>query len=175
MASPTNELISTGSLRAVADASFLIGISICRQWETLESLVDTLIVADEVWTEVVARGKGRPGAGELQGANFVARRTVSNSAAVALLSATLGKGEAATLVLATELGVKSVFLDDRRGRKFAQTLGLKTIGVVGFLLFAKKGRKIEEIQPLLFQLKQKGFRLSDKLIAEILKEAGETL
>ena len=38
---------------AVADASFLIGVSVIDQWRTLEALIGTLYVADEVWTEVV--------------------------------------------------------------------------------------------------------------------------
>ncbi|MYE89560.1 hypothetical protein F4X33_11255 [Candidatus Poribacteria bacterium] len=64
---------------AVADASFLIGVSVIDQWRTLEAVIGTLYVADEVWTEVVIRGVGKPGAKELPEAAFVARRTVSNT------------------------------------------------------------------------------------------------
>ena len=60
-------------------------------------------------------------------------------------------------MLATELGVKTVFLDDRRGRKVAQSAGLQVTGIAGFLLFAKQSAKIEAVQPLLLQLHQKGF------------------
>ena len=89
--------------------------------------------------------------------------------------ATLDKGEAETLVLATELGVTSVFVDDLRGRKVAQSLGLQAVGVAGFLLFAKKKGKIRAVRPLLLQLQQKGFRLSNRLINAVLEEASETL
>lgn len=51
----------------------------------------------------VVRGEGKPGAKELLQAVFV-RRTVSNTQAVAMLMPTLDKGEAETVVLATELG-----------------------------------------------------------------------
>lgn len=44
----------------MADASFIIGISLCQQWNTLAVLVETLIIADKVWEEVVDRGQGRP-------------------------------------------------------------------------------------------------------------------
>ena len=88
---------------------------------------------------------------------------------------TLDAGEAETLVLATELGVPKVFVDDLRGRKVAQSLGLQAVGVAGFLLFAKKKGKIREIRPLLLQLLQKGFRLSNRLIDAVLEEAGEPL
>ena len=76
-------------------------------------------------------------------------------------------------MLATELGVTTVFLDDLRGRKVAQSAGLQVIGIAGFLLFAKLSGKIEAVRPLLLQLQQKGFRLSSKLIDAVNKRAGE--
>ncbi len=163
------------NLTAVADASFVIGVSVCGQWETLEALVKTLIIADAVWEEVVEQGEGKPGQKELQQATFVERRSISNINAGVMLTATLDKGEAQPLVLATELGVTTVFMDDLRGRKIAQSVGLQTIGVAGFLLLAKNKKRIQEVRPFLLQLHQKGFRLSGKLVNEILKTAGEEL
>ena len=175
MLNTTDKVTDANRLTAVADASFIIGISLCQQWDTLEVLVETLIIADKVWEEVVEQGKGKPGEKELRQATFVERRTVSDASAVTMLMATLDEGEAETLVLATELGVKSVFVDDLRGRKVAQSLGLQAVGVAGFLLFAKKKGKIKAVRPLLLQLFQKGFRLSGRLIDAVLEEAGETL
>lgn len=171
----TNKVTCEGKLTAVADASFIIGISLCQQWDTLEVLVETLIIADKVWEEVVERGEGQPGEKEVQQAAFVGRRTVSNTSAVTMLMATLDEGEAETLVLATELGIAKVFVDDLRGRKIARSLGLQAVGVAGFLLFAKKKGEISAVRPLLLQLLQKGFRLSNKLINTVLEEAGEAL
>ena len=161
--------------KAVADASFVIGIFLCQQWDTLKMLVETLVIADKVWEEVVDRGAGRPGAKELRQATFVERQTVSNTPAVTMLMVTLDKGEAETLVLATELGITNVFVDDLRGRKLAQSLGLQAVGVAGILLFAKKKGQIRAVQPFLLQLQQKGFRLSSRLIDAVLEEANETL
>lgn len=175
MLNTTNKVTDASKLIAVADASFVIGISLCQQWDTLKALVETLIIADEVWEEVVERGEGQPGEKELQQATFVERQSVSNTSAVTMLMATLDKGKAETLVLATELGITNVFVDDLRGRKVAQSLELQTVGVAGFLLFAKKKGKIKAVRPLLLQLQQKDFRLSGRLIDAVLKEAGETL
>ena len=60
MLNRTNKVTDANKLIAVADASFVIGISLCEQWDTLKVLVETLIIADEVWKEVVERGEGRP-------------------------------------------------------------------------------------------------------------------
>jgi predicted nucleic acid-binding protein len=175
MLNTANKVADASRLTAVADASFVIGISLCQQWGTLEVLVENLIISDKVWEEIVERGEGQPGEKELRQATFVERRTVSNTSAVTMLMATLDAGEAETLVLATELDVTKVFVDDLRGRKVAQSLGLQAIGVAGFLLFAKKKGKIREVRPLLLRLLQKGFRLSSRLINAVLEEAGETL
>ena len=175
MLNTEHKVADADKLTAVADASFVIGISLCQQWEILEVLVEKLIIADKVWEEIVERGEGQPGEKELRQATFVGRRTVSNTAAVTMLMTTLDAGEAETLVLATELGVPKVFVDDLRGRKVAQSLGLQAVGVAGFLLFAKKKEKIREIRPLLLQLLQKGFRLSNKLIDAVLEDASEPL
>ena len=134
MLDTTNRVTDPSGLIAVADASFVIGISLCEQWDTLKMLVETLIIAEEVWEEVVERGEGKPGERELRQATFVDRRTVSNTSAVTMLMATLDKGEAETLVLATELDIMNVFVDDLRGRKVAQSLGLQAVGVAGFLI-----------------------------------------
>ena len=61
MLNTTNKVSDASRLIVVADASFVIGISLCKQWDTLKVLVETLIIADEVWKEVVERGEGRPG------------------------------------------------------------------------------------------------------------------
>ena len=175
MLDTTNQITIADRVTAVADASFVIGLSLCQQWDTLEMFVETLIIADTVWKEVVERGNGKPGEKELQQATFVERRTVSNTSAVTMLTTTLDEGEAETLVLATELGITQVFIDDLRGRKIAQSLGLQTVGVAGFLLLAKKQGKIRTVRPLLLQLQRKGFRLSSKLIDAVLEEAGESL
>ena len=110
----TNRVTDSSGLIVVADASFVIGISLCEQWDTLKVLAETLIIADEVWKEVVEQGEGKPGEKELRQATFVERQTVSNMSAVTMLMATLDKGEAETLVLATELGLTNVFVDDLR-------------------------------------------------------------
>ncbi len=163
----------TENLKVVADSSFLIGVSVCDQWDALKNIVKSLYIADAVWEEVVEEGRGRPGEKELQEAAFIQRESVSNNHTVSLLTAFLDKGEAETLVLATELDISTVFIDDQRGRKVAQSIGLQCIGVAGFLLLAKKSKIIEEIRPSFLQLQHKGFRLSSRLMNEILNSANE--
>ena len=52
-----NKVADAGKLTAVADASFVIGISLCQQWDILEVLVEKLIIANKVWEELLSEEK----------------------------------------------------------------------------------------------------------------------
>ncbi|MBM4031554.1 MAG: DUF3368 domain-containing protein [Planctomycetes bacterium] len=159
---------------AVADASFVIGLSAVGQWRLLEGRVRELYVPSAVWAEVVEQGRGRPGASELQSEPIVRRRAARDRRAVGRRRAFLGSGEAEALVLAQELGNVTVLLDDPRARRAAKEAGLPTTGLLGFLVGAKQRGHLREIRPLLDALRAHGFRLSRALIKTTLRDAGES-
>jgi hypothetical protein len=64
-------------------------------------------------------------------------------------------------------------MDDHLARSHAEAMGLTYTGTLGILLRAKTHGEISQIQPLIVQLKQLGFRLSTKTQAAVLKLAGE--
>lgn len=72
-----------------------------------------------------------------------------------------------------ELGDVFIILDDRKARQLALQLNLKVIGTVGMLLRAKGKGIITEIKPLLAALNQADFRISEPLIQNALRIAGE--
>ncbi|RXM01258.1 DUF3368 domain-containing protein, partial [Citrobacter sp. AAK_AS5] len=69
--------------------------------------------------------------------------------------------------LAVECPPPFVLMDEKEGRRAAQRLGLKTVGVVGVLIEAKAHGLIAEVGPLRERLRQEaGFFLSDRVIRE---------
>ena len=65
-------------------------------------------------------------------------------------------------------------IDEKRGRKAAEQLGLTAIGLLGILLKAKQKRAVERVMPLLDALRQDaGFWISDVLYHDILMQANE--
>ena len=82
-------------------------------------------------------------------------------------------GEAASIILAVEEDAGLIILDDKDARKIAEKLGLKVMGTAGILLLAKKKGIIEEIKPILEEMRTSGFYLSDSIIKIVLREAGE--
>lgn len=82
-------------------------------------------------------------------------------------------GEAASIILAVEEDAGLIILDDKDARKIAEKLGLKVMGTAGIFLLAKKKGIIEEIKPILEEMRTSGFYLSDSIIKIVLREAGE--
>ena len=82
-------------------------------------------------------------------------------------------GEAEALVLAEELAADWIILDETKARLAANLIGLPYIGTIGILLLAKQLGKINELRPLLDELKSKKFYISDHVYHSVLKQAGE--
>lgn len=85
----------------------------------------------------------------------------------------LDQGEAEVLALAVEHNARLVILDERKGRRYAQRLGIPLTGTLGVLLLAKQEQLISEIAPLLKQLEQSGMHLSADLTQKVLTMAQE--
>ena len=81
-------------------------------------------------------------------------------------------GEAQAIALAQSLHC-GVLMDDLLGRGVAKRLGLPVIGGLGVLLQGKRAGHIDAIRPHLDALVIARYRVSDTLIAEVLKQANE--
>ena len=94
-------------------------------------------------------------------------------ASVNLLVSELGQGESEVLVLGKELEADLLVLDDSRARGAAVSAGFRIVGLAGLLLLAKQRNLVQNVRPLFEELKDKNFRLSEKIMRTILKKAGE--
>jgi predicted nucleic acid-binding protein len=90
-----------------------------------------------------------------------------------ILQTFLDKGEASVIALAVENEDCLLIIDDSKGRREAKALGIKITGTLGVLLLAKERKLIEELKPLLNQIKSTNFRISQSLIYRTLAMAGE--
>jgi len=64
-------------------------------------------------------------------------------------------------------------IDERRGRAVATELGLRVLGTGGLLVAAKQSGHVAEVAPLLAALRERGYRLSDRLVEAILERCDE--
>ncbi len=146
----------------ISDTSCLILLDKIGKLSLLQKLygkiITTQIVADEF-------GSNLP--------DYISIQNPQDTNTQLVLGAALDKGEASALALALEQPDCLLIIDESRGRKMAKQLGLTITGTLGILAQAKLNGYVPLLKPLLDQVKQTDFRLSDRLLQEILKQVGE--
>jgi uncharacterized protein len=85
----------------------------------------------------------------------------------------LGQGEAEVIALGIQSPESLLILDDSLGRRIADLYRLKYTGTLGVLIKAKKLGHLDEIAPVIDQLRTQGMWLTDNIIGDILRLAGE--
>ncbi|HEV2972830.1 MAG TPA: DUF3368 domain-containing protein [Pirellulales bacterium] len=84
----------------------------------------------------------------------------------------LGRGEAEAISLAAELHATLLLMDDRRGRRMAEALGLSVAGTINVLEAAAK-RHLLDLPTAIAQLRQTNFHISDRILARALAADAE--
>ncbi|HRI20116.1 MAG TPA: DUF3368 domain-containing protein [Panacibacter sp.] len=146
----------------ISDTSCLILLDKIGELDLLHKLFGTIITTPEVASEF---GLPFPDWFEIQQPADKNYQTI--------IEASVDKGEASAIALAVELADCLLIIDDLKGRKFAQQLGLTIIGTIGILVDAKLAGIIPSVKPLLTKIKTTNFRISDQLEMLILKKADE--
>jgi uncharacterized protein len=85
----------------------------------------------------------------------------------------LDPGEASVIQFARERNINTVSIDERRGRRVARQIGLQVIGSLGLLRRMKQERHLSSIRPALDKMLDAGYFVSDDLIEQVLRDAGE--
>jgi predicted nucleic acid-binding protein len=161
-------------MSVVSNSSPLIALAVIGSLDLLQALYGEIHIPEEVFTEVVIRGAGRPGASEVAGARWIVRHALVNRLVVAqLLDSGIDAGESEAIALATELSARLLILDERRGRSVARERNLLVTGTLGVLIAAKYSGLVPAIKPLLDGLLVAGVYLDAQLIETALQLAGE--
>lgn len=89
------------------------------------------------------------------------------------LATDLGRGEAEVIALGLERADSRLILDDTMARRIAQLHSLQFTGTVGVIVRAKQVGLLTTVSPVISALQEAGLWLSDTLVAEVLRQAGE--
>ena len=130
--------------------------------EILNKLFGTIITTPEIAIEF---GQPLPSWVEIQ--------QPSDKNYQSIIEASVDKGEASAIVLAIELDDCLLIIDDLKGRRFANQIGLTIIGTIGVIVDAKLAGIITSVKPILTKIKSTNFRITEQLEAIILKRSGE--
>jgi len=157
----------------ISDSTILIGLVKIGKLDLLKEIFSKIFIPEEVFKEVVERGKGKPGSKIIKEAAWIEVKPVKDKIQVSFLLGSLEKGEAEVLVLAKELEADLILLDEEKARKSAVIAGFQIMGLLGLFILAKNLGLIYEVRPLVDELMIKKFRISDKIIKKTLKKVGE--
>lgn len=162
---PTHQTVTMPDQSLViTDTSVLIAFDQIGCLEILPGMFDQIVAPPAVVAEFGSRPRWLQDV-ELRDAALVAEHRAHF----------LDQGEAEAIALAREHEGAVLLLDERRGRRYAQTLGLPVVGTAGLLVQAKRSGLIREVRPLLDALRDSGFRLSERVYARAVVLAGEVV
>lgn len=155
----------------VSDTSAITNLIQLNQLHLLKKLYSEVLIPIKVFEELsIYENQGAI----LDNQEWIEVRSVKDKKLVKILETHLDSGEAEAIVLAKELQVDLLIIDERKGRIIAEEYGLKIIGLLGILILSKKNGYIESLKPILDQLNNKiGFRIKKNLYDRILSEVGE--
>ncbi len=155
-------MISPTYTAIIIDTSCLIALTKINVLPLLHKLYKRVLITEEINAEF---GEPLP--------EWIEVRSVGNKKYQQLLENTLDRGEASAIALAIELDDVLLVVDDLKGRKEAERLGIKITGTLGILFRAKQNGLLTALKPVLEQLQTVGFRISAAVVEKLVQESGE--
>ena len=149
----------------------LVSLWLLDQLPLLHQLFGQVIIPAAVQAEFLAiENSARQQA--LTTSNWIQITALSNPQ-LAQIYIGLDRGEAEVLALAIEQSARLVIMDERKGRRYAQRLGLPLTGTLGILLLAKEKKLITAVSPLINQLQANNLHFDPDLVQHVHQLAGE--
>jgi predicted nucleic acid-binding protein len=158
--------------RVVVNASPLICLFKSGLAGLLPALFEEVVAPEEVFREVMAKGKGNFGAQGLPSSDWL-KRVGGITIAPQVASWDLGMGESAVLSFVLRDPQYWAIIDDREARRCALSLHCRYTGTVGVLVLAKRRELIPSIRESLERLVAAGLWLSSDLKDQVCLKFGE--
>lgn len=146
----------------IADTSFLIAIQKLQLFNQIQILYNEIYITQKIADEF-----------KLPLPEWIIIQQPANLEVQKVLSLILDPGEASAIALAYDYKNVILIIDDLKARKEAIKLGFKLTGTLGVLYRLKQEGLVSSLKNEIFHLTEIGFRISPKIIEEILKNAGE--
>lgn len=159
-------------MQIVVDASPLILLANCNQFDLFPGLASEILIPSEVLSELEAGGARDRAAARVKSAAW-ACVVDEPSPPPEVSSWGLGPGETAVLAWAARRRELTAVVDDLAARKCARILGVPHIGTLGIVLAAKEAELIPAARPILETMVQAGYYLAGDLLEKALADLGE--
>lgn len=143
----------------ISDTSCLIALEKIGKLEILKLLFEIVFITEEVQLEF---GQSLPA--------WITVAKNQNIRKYMELRNVLDSGESSSIAFALSLENSLLIIDESKGRKIALDHGLEIVGTLGLLVIAKKRGLLGDLENVVNDLTNKGFRISEKLIKLLLQK-----
>ncbi len=158
----------------ISNTGPLIALATIDRLDILNNLFEKVVVPEAVHYELLEGGSLQAGTSSYQQATWIKVQPLK-APLDPLLDKVLDTGEASVIQLAREKQIDHVLIDERKGRKIAREIyQLRVIGTARILVEAKRHGFLDNVQDIIYQMTNNGYRIHNNIIAHILKEAGES-
>jgi predicted nucleic acid-binding protein len=134
--------------------------------DLLASLFDRVLIPGAVAAELIRYHEAIP--------TWLEVCEIANPAGAEIWRDTLDIGESEAIELALEEGADVLLIDERKGRRAAESVSIRCLNLPAVLILAKRRGVIPAVSDVLDSLEERGhFRLAEGVKAHLLREVGE--
>lgn len=156
----------------VSDTTPIIALMKVRCLKLLQGLFDVILIPEGVYRELTSNESFPEEAEQIKTTDYVKVVSVKEYRTVDVLrrSTGLDLGESEAIVYADSQKADFLLMDEAKGRKVAENMGLKVMGTIGVLLASHEIGLMtsEETREAILGLKTANQRISDSLVREAL-------
>jgi len=160
-------------LATICNTSPLLYLHQINRLDLLRQLYEEVLFPPAVEAELAAGAELGINAPHLSLYPWLKKLPLVSDASISLVT-DLGRGEAEVIALGLENPGSRLILDDTLARRIAQLHRLQFTGTVGVIVKAKNVGLVAAVSPILSKLRTAGLWLSDGLVEEVLRQAGES-
>ncbi len=158
--------------RTISNTSPLLYLHLVRQLDLFPQLYGTVFVPPAVEAELQAGAERGVDVPQIKVLHWLQVMPLASVTSIPMVM-DLGRGEAEVIALGLENPNSRLILDDTLGRRIARFQGLQFTGTVGVVVKAKQTGLVSAVSPIISALQEAGLWLSESLVAEVLRQAGE--
>jgi len=158
----------------VADTSVILNLCRVQQERLIQDLFHRVLGPSQVADEFVRLAKIQPKFSGMTLPDWIEIQPAPSSFPPEVIQAQLDLGESAAIALCLSQHAEALLIDESLGREVAARLGVRTVGILGILIEARRHNLIPGVKTILDQLeKDAGFWIAPGLRQKVLQLVGE--
>jgi uncharacterized protein len=158
----------------VADTSVILNLCRVQQERLLQQLFQRVLIPSQVADEFARLSKVRQRFSGLALPDWIEILPAPQTFPPEVVQAHLDLGESAAIALCLNQKADALLIDESLGREVAAKLGVRTIGILGILIEARRRKFIPDVKTILERLESEaGFWIAPSLRTRVLQLAGE--